>query len=60
MNNMRNMYIMNKGDEELLPPQYGYGKKNKLRRAFPSFPSTFKLLSKTRDWVTTKNSPRCL
>ena len=58
MNNMSNMNIMNKGDEELLPPQYGYGKKNKLRRAFPSFPSTFKLFSKTRDWVTPKTSQR--
>ena len=52
---MSNMNTMNKGDEELLPSQYGYGKMDKLRRIFPSFPSIFKLFSKTRDWVTTKN-----
>ena len=40
-NNMGNMNNMNKGDEELLPSQYGYGKMNKLRRAFPSLPSIF-------------------
>ena len=58
MKNMSNMNTMNKGDEELLPPQYGYGKKNKLGRASPSFPSTFKLSLKTRDWVTTKTSSK--
>ena len=36
---MNIMNKKNKGDEELLPPKYGYGKMNKLRRAFPSLPS---------------------
>ena len=52
---MNNMKTMNKGDEELLPPQYGYDKMNKLRRAFPSFPSIFKPFPKTRDWATNQN-----
>ena len=49
------MNNMNKEMKKLLPPSYGYGNKNKLEMSSPFLPSNFKLLSKTRDWVTTKN-----
>ena len=57
MNKMRNMNNMNKGDEELLPSQYGYGQMNKFEKSSPLHQSS-KVLSKTRDWVTTQNPLR--